>query len=102
MTNQPPQIDLNLRLCRSENILFTQIDDDRVMVDPENGSYFGLNEVAGEIWDLLSQPITPAEICTELQARFEVDSQTCQNETQAVLGRMLRLKLIRISDAGAA
>lgn len=102
MTNQPASINLNLRLRRSEKILFTQIDNDRVMVDPENGGYFGLNEVAGEIWDLLSQPRTPAEICVELQARYEVDGETCQNETQTVLGRMLRLKLIQAVDAGAA
>lgn len=99
--NDSLALDLNTRLVRAPDILFASIDNDKVMVDVARSAYFGLNEVAGEIWELLAEPLTPAEICAALLERFEVDAATCQGETLAVLERMLRLNLVHVSTEAA-
>ena len=83
-----PVINLNSLISRTTSVMFTQVDRDKVMMDMEQESYFGLNAVASVIWDLLEEPATPANLCKSLLERFEVDQETCQRETLAVLERM--------------
>ena len=96
MPEETPQINLETRLRRSENILFSEIDQDKVMIDIQRGAYFGLNPVAGEIWNLLETVHTPAELVRALLNTYEVDETTCQTETMGVLQGMVRLKLVEI------
>lgn len=67
-------------LTRNDAILHAPVDaDNAVMLDIASGSYYGLNAVAGRIWELLAvQPMTVAEICARLCEEFEVDEQTCE------------------------
>lgn len=98
MSEEIPQIGQETRLKRSENILFSEIDQDKVMIDIERGAYFGLNSVAGDIWNLLETPHTPVQLVQTLLQNYEVDEDTCQSETLAALQRMVQLKLVEILD----
>jgi hypothetical protein len=97
MTEETPILELETSVKRAENILFSEIDQDKVMIDIERGAYFGMNPVAGEIWDLLETPHTPRQIIDKLMAEYEIDAETCQVETLAVLQRMARLKLVEVA-----
>lgn len=90
-------IDLNTRLQRSSEILFSEIDQDKVMIDIQRGAYFGLNPVAGEIWEMLETQRTPTEIIQTLLQDYDIDEATCQAETLAVLQRMVRLNLVHVA-----
>jgi hypothetical protein len=96
MSNETPEIKIDTPLKRAENILFSEIDQDKVMIDIERGAYFGMNPVAGEIWEMLEVSHTPQQVIEKLLAEYEIDAETCQTETLAVLQRMARLKLIEI------
>ena len=96
MSNETPEISLETPLKRAENILFSEIDQDKVMIDIERGAYFGMNPVAGGIWEMLEAPHTPRQIIEKLLAEYDIDAETCQTETLAVLQRMVRLKLVEI------
>ena len=63
----------------------------------ERGAYFGMNPVAGEIWDMLEAPHSPQQVIQKLMALYEVDAETCQTETLQVLQRMARLKLVEVA-----
>ena len=97
MSEETPKIEWETLVRRSENILFSEIDQDKVMIDIERGAYFGMNPVAGEIWDMLEVPQTPQQVIEKLLALYEVDVETCQTETMQVLQRMARLKLIELA-----
>ncbi len=97
MTEELSQITLETSIKRSENILFSEIDQDKVMIDIERGAYFGMNPVAGEIWDMLETTQTTQQIVEKLLAAYEVDAETCRTETIQVLQRMLRLKLVEVA-----
>jgi hypothetical protein len=73
-----------------------EIDQDKVMIDIERGAYFGMNPVAGEIWEMLEASHTPQQVIEKLLAEYEIDAETCQTETLAVLQRMARLKLVEV------
>lgn len=77
--------------------MFTQVDDDKVMLDLNSSRYLGLNAVASVMWDLLEQPQTPADLCAALLKRYEVDAETCQRETLTALERMRGFGMIQVS-----
>jgi hypothetical protein len=97
MSDEIPTLEPGTPLKRLDNILFSEIDQDKVMIDIERGAYFGMTPVAGEIWEMLETPHTPAQVIEKLLAAYEVDAETCQAETMQVLQRMLRLKLVEIA-----
>lgn len=97
MPDEIPKIELETPLKRAENILFSEIDQDKVMIDIERGAYFGMNPVAGEIWDMLEAPHSPQQVIQKLMALYEVDAETCQTETLQILQRMARLKLVEVA-----
>jgi hypothetical protein len=96
MTDETPTLELHTPLQRLENILFSEIDQDKVMIDIERGAYFGMNPVAGDIWEMLQNPLTPQQVIENLLAAYEVEPETCQKETMQVLQRMVRLKLVQV------
>jgi hypothetical protein len=96
MTEEKASIELQTRLKRTENILFSEIDQDKVMIDIERGTYFGLNPVAGDIWELLEKTHSAQELIAKLLESYEVAPETCKKETLQVLQRMSNLNLVEI------
>ncbi len=82
---------------RKQETISAQIDDDLVMVDIEQGSYFSLNPVATRIWALLENPLSLQGLCDQLVAEYEVDAQKCEIEVAEHLSEMQKLGLVRVS-----
>ena len=47
-----PTLEPQMRVRRIDDVLDTDIDDQTVMMDIEQGRYFGLNDTGTRIWDL--------------------------------------------------
>ena len=66
-------------LSRNGEILYAPVGtEEAVMLSVAAGEYYGLNAVAARIWELLAQPMTVAQLCTQICAEFDVDAQTCE------------------------
>lgn len=81
---------------RKEHLLSAPIDDEVVLLDPEQGNYYGLNSVAADIWNLLKEPKSVFTLCNELIAQYDVEFEHCQKETLEHLATLLEQKLITI------
>jgi hypothetical protein len=79
---------LESRVIRSQKLMGSQVDNELVMIDLESGEYYGLNEVATDIWELLAEPILVADLCVRLGQRYAVDEARCQREVLALLQQM--------------
>ncbi len=65
-----------------------------IILSLADNAYFSLDEVGGEIWIALAEPIRVRDICARILARFEVDEERCVQDT---------LRLVReLIDAGLA
>ena len=87
---------MSVKLKQCKHVFESRIGDEVVMLDVDSGFYFGLNEVASEIWTMLQHPITEQEIVDALMDNYEVDPQICAAETKAVLEQMLEHKIISV------
>lgn len=76
------------------------MEDELVMISLQKGMYYGLDNIASEIWQRIEKPVPVAQLCTNLVEEFDVDLETCQRETLELLNWLYKQELIRI-DPGA-
>ena len=84
------------RVRRVADVLDAEIDDQTVMMDIEQGSYFGLNEMGTRIWALLAEPMVIADLCDQLTEQFDVPSEQCERQVIDFLGSLLDRALLQV------
>jgi hypothetical protein len=83
-------------VVHSAEPLTAAVDDEIVMLSPDQGAYFGLNTVGSRIWELIARPRPVAEVCAALNAEYEVDDLTCRAEVLAFLRQLEEARLIEV------
>jgi len=85
------------RIGRRNDMLAQEVEGATVMTDVATGYYYGLESTARRIWELIEQPKSVSEICSVLEAEFEVDSGTCEADVIEFLHRMNQEGLVHIA-----
>lgn len=70
-----------------------------VILNLKTGMYFGLNEVGASVWNLLQQPRSVNDICTQILDQYEVESEQCEQDVLTLLNELVESELIEIKDA---
>lgn len=89
-------IELATVVQRSEAMLFNNIGDEVVMMDIEQGAYYGLEKVAARIWALTEQPASVAALCSRLTDEYEVAPETCRQEVTTFLGDLINHGILQV------
>jgi hypothetical protein len=69
---------------------------EEVILDLSEGTYYGLNQVGTDVWELLSSPCRVEEICTKLEGKYEVEHEVLKHDILHLLEEMHEEGLIRI------
>lgn len=90
-----PEKKLTLRttVMKTSNQVSCELDGETVILQPQSGVYFKINEVGTRIWELLDQPRDIHWLAQTLTEEFEVDPETCQKEVFAFLESLITKKL---------
>lgn len=72
----------------------SEIAGEKIMVDFETGNYFMLKGTANDIWEILKDGITKAEICDYLLANYQVEREVCEESVEEFLQQMVKYKFI--------
>jgi hypothetical protein len=67
-----------------------------VILQVEADRYYNLNELGTEVWQLIQQPVTVAEIVGRITATHDVDAARCEADIVALLQDMARARLITV------
>ena len=73
---------------RSASLLEAEVAGELVALHVETGACYGYNLTATQIWALVEEAKTIAEIRSVLLDRFEVDAETCQIGVDALLQQL--------------
>jgi hypothetical protein len=84
-------------VLRSGALLSSNLGDDLVMMDVEQGSYYGLEAVAARIWELTEQPVSVGSLCERLVTEYQISLEQCRQDVLAFLGELLDQKLVYAS-----
>ena len=97
----PPQTDINTNVRRFQAIkehLFSQLNDEAVILSLKNGKYYGLNSVGVVIWTSIQTAATVVEIKAAVMSEYDVDEDTCRHEVSLFLDKMIDEELIELID----
>ncbi len=79
------------------DILATPMGEDLVMLNVETGTYFGLENVAKRIWQLIESPTTIGTVVETICNEFEVDEETCEKDVIRFITGARNAKLITVT-----
>lgn len=68
--------------------LSARTGDEAVVLGVDKGIYYGFDEVAARIWELLQTPVVVSEIRDEILRTYEVDRSTCERDLLAFLSEL--------------
>lgn len=77
--------------------LWTEINDDLVVMDISSGKYFNLEYVSAEIWKRIVNPITVRELCNQLIATYDAPPERIQTTVLAFLDKLHGHGLVTVS-----
>jgi hypothetical protein len=79
---------LDTTVSRTDENLSSTLAEEEVVLNLENGIYYGLNDVGARVWALLETTDTPRKICDALQEEYEVERATLEADVLALLADM--------------
>lgn len=91
-------IDKNTIIMRRSNMVFSDIENEIVMMSLDNGEYYGLNRTASEIWNIIEQPLSISDICNKLILKFDVSYSECLHSVINLTGKFIDKKIIKIIE----
>ena len=84
-------------ISRRKEIMASKLSDtETVMLNIEKNSYYGMDESAREIWELLTEPCSVNGVCDHLLTIFAVDKEVCQKQVLSFLEELREEGLIDV------
>ena len=84
---------------RSAELMEADINDELVALEPNQGTCFGFNSVATDIWRKLEQPMSFGDLKSQLLDEYDVSEEQCAQDLSALLDQMSDAQLIeRVSS----
>ena len=94
----PQTLNLDSIVQRDPDVIAAEADQDLVMVSIANGSYYGVSDVAREIWEAIEQPKKISDLIDDLTATYNVDRSSCEEQTLSFLENLLSEHLLQVRD----
>lgn len=83
-------------IVQGKGSIVSEMGKEKVMLSIENGKYYNLGELGGEIWDLLTDPMTVQQIVEQLLERYDVEQPVCEQQVQEFVSQLAKEKLIEV------
>jgi hypothetical protein len=84
-------------ICRTSNHISTELDGELLLMDIENGKYFGLRGTASHIWSLIERPCTFSELCDRLQKQYKAPTGKIDVDAKNFIAQLIEHKLLTLS-----
>src|SRR5438874_1295835 len=95
-------LNLDCIVQRDSEVVAAEVDHDLVMVSIANASYYGVSNVAREIWEAIERPKKVSDLIDELAATYNVARSVCEEQTLSFLESLLRENLAQVKDGPTA
>jgi hypothetical protein len=94
ITNQ--KFSLTHEVVQGKGNIVSEMGGEKVMLSIENGKYYNLGEVGGEIWELIQEPIKVNQVVSILMTNYEVEQADCEEQVISFLNQLNEEGLIEI------
>lgn len=88
------KIDLNCKIKKHENVHHTTVDNDIIIMSPDDNKYYRLNSVGAKIWHMLASGEHHLElIAANIQALYNISQEQAIHDTTAFVETMITKKI---------
>ena len=91
-------ISLQQKVTISPEVLSQEVDGETVLLDLESESYFGLDEVATRIWQLLKDGNKLQTVFDTLLGEYDVEEKQLEKDLQEHILHLVEEGLISLTD----
>jgi hypothetical protein len=95
-------LNLDSVVQRDPEVIAAEADQDLVMVSLVNGFYYGISDVARDIWEGIENPRRISDLVDELATTYNIDRSKCEQDTLAFLEDLLTESLLQVKDGTSA
>ena len=89
-------MDVSAILQRSENATFEVVADEAILIHLETGSYFSLNRIGTEFWEMLDGQQSLANHAAALARKYQVASERVEADLLELSERLAEAALVII------
>jgi len=82
----------------SDNVTSTQIEGESILLDLEEGVYYGLNSVGGAIWEEIQEPMLIEDIVRAITNTYDVERGQCREDVLALVADLEENGLVDVRD----
>ena len=83
-------------IARSPTVLAAEVDGEIVMMSIEQGRYYGLDDIASDIWHRIEPACSFGELVDRLVNDYNADRATIARDVHALLARMAAQDVVRL------
>jgi hypothetical protein len=91
-------IDESSVVVAAEHQTSAEVDGESVILDLEEGIYYGLNPVGARIWSEIQEATAVEEITAAITAEYDVDAGQCREDVISLLQDLHENDLIKIEE----
>ena len=89
-------LSINSRVVAVRDHVSSTLEGEAVVLNLDDSVYYGLNETALAIWELIQKPAFVWEIRDEIVREFQVESDSCERDILNLLGQLKDSSLLKI------
>lgn len=83
-------------VCQGEGNIVSDMDGEKVILSIQNGKYYNLGEVGGDLWARISESKSVKELIDDLYTQYEVEKSVCEEHVLSFLSLLVEEDLIQI------
>ena len=87
------------RLRQPNDVMLRELDGESVLLNLDNGRYYGLDEVGTRLYELLTGSASVEAALAAALAEFEVGADELRGDLSALIARLVDEGLLEIADA---
>jgi len=92
------RLSLDCTIQRDPDVIAAKVGEDIMMVSIANGFYYGVSDVAREIWEAIERPKKISDLIDDLAGSYNVDRSLCEEQTLSFLDSLLTERLLQVKD----
>jgi hypothetical protein len=94
--SKPKEVSLDSRIVVVSEQIASQLGAESVILNLNDGMYYGLDTIGTRIWQLLEDPRRVREICALIQEDYDVEPTECENSILALVRELHGRGLVEI------
>ncbi len=93
------EVDFLRPLMTNKSVIYTKIEDELVIMDPNDGGYHGLNAAGARLWMILDKKPTPLDDLSDyLKVTYALEGAVAKADAHAFVVSMLEKQFLVFSD----